>query len=176
MKDLRIPANIEAEKILLGILLMGDEEAWDEVNSLLQPEDFFQSAHKKIFQEVKKLYQSGLSADVVTLGDSLKKSGELESVGGVAYLGDLIHEIPSTGNITSYMEILREKSVLRKLIKTSQNFIDTASKENFQNINVLLDLVESEILNLGNTRTGSEPLPIGSLVEDGLKKFGTTFS
>ena len=165
----RIPFNIEAEKTLLGILLTGDKAAWDEVSAKLGGDDFFQSSHKAIFKVISKLYQGESCVDGVTVGEALSKSGELESIGGVSYLGDLMHGAPTNSNIKSYIEILREKSILRSVIKTSRDFIDMASKQRFKDVNSFLDNLESQILSLGNSRSGSELMPISSLVTPGLK-------
>lgn len=165
-----LPVNLEAEQSLLGILLLGEEEAWDEVAVMLTEDDFFQPAHKKIFHHIKELYKTGQPSDVVTLANALKKSSSLETVGGTAYLSDLIHQLPSTANITAYAQIIKDKSLLRKVINKSKDFIDKAQKEDFTKVEHFLDLIESEIFNLGVNRGLSDLIPVNELVDTGLKK------
>lgn len=165
-----LPENLEAERSLLGILLLGEEEAWDEIASTLKETDFFQPAHRKIFQNVKELHQRGQPSDVITLANLLKKKDLLEQVGGTAYLSELIHELPSSVNISSYAQIIKEKALLREVIHISEGFIDKAQKESYTKIEHFIDSLESEIFRLNQTRVQSELLPITDLVEPGLKK------
>ncbi len=165
-----LPAHLESEKSLLGALLLGEEESWDEVAPLISDRDFFQPAHKVIFAHIKDLRQKGQPTDAVTTGNALKKSGSLDQVGGAAYLSDLIHETPSTVNIRAYADIIKEKSVLRQAIRKSEQFIQKAQKEDYDKIEHFLDYLESEIFKLGESQSGSDPVKVDSLIESGLKK------
>ena len=174
MRD-SLPSSLESERAILGILLMGEEEDWDEVANFLKEEDFFQPAHKTIFSHIKELYKKGRSADPVTVANSLKKIDELEQVGGAGYLSDLIHQLASKANIKSYAEITFEKAVLRKIIKKSEEFIEKAYKEDYTKIEHFMDYLESEIFNLGDLGKNSELTPLNSLVEAGIKKLEDLF-
>ena len=165
-----LPANLEAEKFLLGILLLGEEESWDEVANIIKESDFFQPAHKRIFESVKELHQKGQPSDVITLANLLKKKSRLEQVGGTAYLSELIHDLPSSVNIASYARIVREKALLREVIHTSEKFIDKAWKEDYTKIEHFIDFLESEIFRLNKASSQSDLLSIADLVEPGLKK------
>ena len=165
-----LPANLEAEKFLLGILLLGEEESWDEVANILKESNFFQPAHRKIFEGVKELYQKGQPSDVITLANLLKKKNSLEQTGGAAYLSELIHDLPSSVNISSYARIIREKALLREIIHTSEKFIDRAWKEDYTKIEHFIDFLESEIFRLNKTSGQTDLLSIADLVEPGLKK------
>lgn len=165
-----LPANLEAEKFLLGILLLGEEESWDEVANIIRESDFFQPAHRKIFESVKELHQKGQPSDVITLANLLKKKNNLEQVGGTPYLSELIHDLPSSVNISSYARIIREKALLREVIHTSEKFIDKAWKEDYTKIEHFIDFLESEIFRLNKASSQSDLLSIADLVEPGLKK------
>ena len=165
-----LPESSEAERSLLGILLLGEEEPWDEVASKIKEADFFHPAHKKIFESVKELHQKGQPSDVITLANLLKKKNSLEQVGGTAYLSELIHELPSSANILSYANIIKEKSLLREVIHTSRKFIDKAEKEDYDKIDHFIDFLESEIFRLNKSRGQSDLFPITELVGPGLKK------
>ena len=175
MSSSSLPANLTAEKSLLGILLLGEEESWDEVAHLIVEEDFFQPAHKKIFRHVKELYRTGRPADVVTLANALKKSAVLETTGGTAYLSDLIHQIPSTANVAAYAQIIKDKSLLRQVIQKSKSFIDKAQKEDFVKMDQFMDFLEGEIFDLGAKRGISDLIPVNDLVDSGLKKLESLY-
>ena len=169
MRD-ALPSNLESERAILGILLMGEEEDWDEVASFLKAEDFFQPAHKTIFSHIQELYKKGQSADPVTIANSLKKSENLDQIGGASYLSDLIHQLTSKANIKAYANITAEKSMLRKVIHKSEEFIQKAYKEDYSKIEHFMDYLESEIFKLGDNKGNAELVPLNTLVEGGLKK------
>ena len=169
MRD-ALPSSLEAERAILGILLMGEEEDWDEVASFLKEEDFFQPAHKTIFSHIQELYKKGQSADPVTVANSLKKSDSLDQVGGASYLSDLIHQLASKANIRAYADIAVEKSILRKVIRKSEEFIQKAYSEDYSKIEHFIDHLESEIFKLGDNRESADLVPLNTLVEGGLKK------
>ncbi len=165
-----LPSSLEAERAILGILLMGEEEDWDEVAAFLKSEDFFQPAHKTIFSHIKELYKKGQSSDPVTVANALKKNKSLDQIGGAAYLSDLIHQLSSKTNIEAYAKITTEKAVLRKVIQKSEEFIQKAYKEDYSKIEHFIDYLEAEIFKLGDNRDSMELIPLNSLVESGLKK------
>lgn len=165
-----LPSSSSAERAILGILLMGEEEDWDEVAAYLKADDFFQPAHKTIFSHIQELYKKGQSADPVTVANSLKKTENLDQVGGASYLSDLIHQLSSKANIKAYADIAVEKAVLRKVIQKSEDFIQKAYKEDYSKIEHFIDYLESEIFKLGDNRENAELVPLNALVEGGLKK------
>ena len=165
-----LPSNIEAERAVLGILLMGEEGDWDEVAAFLKEEDFFRPAHKAIFSHIEELYKKGQNADPVTVANSLKKENKLEHVGGPAYLSDLIHQLASTAHIKAYADITVEKSLLRKVIRKSEEFIQKARKEDYSKIEHFMDYLEAEVFKLSDKRGHEELIPLNLLVDPGLKK------
>ena len=165
-----LPSNLEAERAILGILLMGEEEDWDEVAAFLKAEDFFQPAHKTIFSHIQELYKKGQSTDPVTVANSLKKNESLDQIGGASYLSDLIHQLASKTNIKAYADITAEKAILRKVIHKSEEFIQKAYKEDYSKIEHFMDYLESEIFKLGDSKENAELVPLNTLVEGGLKK------
>jgi len=169
MRDV-LPSHLEAERAILGILLMGEEEDWDEVASYLKEEDFFQPAHKTIFSHIQKIYKTGQSADPVTVGNSLKASENLEQVGGTSYLSDLINQLTSKANIKAYADITIEKSMLRQVIKKSEEFIQKAYKADYSKIEHFIDYLEQEIFQLGDSRQKTELVPLSHLVSESLNK------
>ena len=169
MRDV-LPSSAQSERALLGILLMGEEGDWDEVATYLKQEDFFQPAHKTIFSHVQELYQKGQSADPVTVANALKKNNQLDQVGGASYLSDLIHQLSSKENIKAYSNIVTEKSLLRKVIHKSEEFIQKAYKEDYSKIEHFMDFLEAEVFKLSNNQEKTELVPLNALVEGGMKK------
>lgn len=170
-----LPSSLDAEKTILGILLMGEEGDWDEVAGFLKEEDFFQPAHRTIFSHIQELYKKGQSADPVTVANSLKKDDKLDQIGGASYLSDLIHQLASKANIKAYADIAVEKSLLRKIIQKSEDFIQKAYKEDYSKIEHFIDYLEAEVFKLGDNRQSTDLLALNTLVESGLKKLEDLF-
>ena len=119
------PQNMEAEKSILGGLML-EQEAWDDVSEILVEDDFYKPSHKRIYAAIRELHRREMPADLVTVSNLMMEKGELESIGGAAYLAEMSDQTPSTANITSYAKIVQEKSLLRKVINSSQDFVDKA--------------------------------------------------
>ena len=164
------PYNLDAERNLLGILLLESTDVWDDLVGLIDESDFFQPAHKTIFAQIKKIYNKGQAPDIITLGNSLEADSLLDQVGGVAYLGEIIDGVASTSNIKAYAGIIKEKSLLRKIIHKSEEFIEKSYKESYEKIEHHLDYLESEVFKLTDERSQSELVPVKDLMDLGLKK------
>ena len=112
---LRVPPHsIEAEQSVLGGLML-ENIAWDKIADLIGDDDFYRDDHRRIYKHISKLIEANRPADVITVGESLERNAELESVGGLAYVGMLSINTPSAANIRRYAEIVRERSIMRKL-------------------------------------------------------------
>jgi len=112
------PQNLEAESSVLGGILL-ENEAINLVLELLRAEDFYRESHRKIFRAMIELSDRSEPVDLITLSEHLKNRGELEAVGGSAYLASLADFVPTAANISYYARIVREKSILRSLISTA---------------------------------------------------------
>ena len=119
------PHSLEAEQSILGGLLL-DNEAADRVGDVVGEDDFYSEAHRLIFRHVNLLAGDGKPVDVVTLSESLSSSQKLDYVGGLAYLGALVQNVPTAANIRHYANIVRERSILRQLAATAGEIADTA--------------------------------------------------
>ncbi len=104
------PHSIEAEQSVLGGLML-DNERWDDVAERVVAEDFYTRPHRHIFTEMGRLQESGSPIDLITLAESLERQGQLDSVGGFAYLAELSKNTPSAANISAYADIVRERAV-----------------------------------------------------------------
>lgn len=116
LDGLRIPPHsMEAESSLLGALLL-DNEAWDQVAEMVSESDFYRHEHRFIFRSLATLIGADKPADVITVFEELRLHGKEQELGGLPYLNQLAQYVPSAGNIKRYAELVRERSILRKLI------------------------------------------------------------
>jgi replicative DNA helicase len=118
-----LPANADAERFVLGSILLNDDRYLD-ASSVLEPEDFALEKHRRIFSRIKDLYDRGENIDRVTVAEELSRQGQLESVDGLSYLISLDDGLPEIANLDSYVRIVKEKSLLRQTIFGCQKIID----------------------------------------------------
>jgi replicative DNA helicase len=147
--QLRIPPNsVEAESSVLGGLLL-DNSAWDRVGDILSDGDFYRYEHRLIFSSVSTLINGNRAADVITVFEHLQSQGKADDVGGLAFLNSLAQYVPSSANIRRYAEIVRERSILRKLVSVSDEIATSAMNTNGRPVPHILDEAEQKIFNIG---------------------------
>ena len=123
--DKPMPSNIEAERLILGVILL-DNTMINQAAERLKPEDFFVPSHRLIYEKMLYLYEHGHAIDPVALAEELRRAGELEQVGGAAYVASLFDGTPRFSNIDNYTRITKGKSTLRRLISASNQVINMA--------------------------------------------------
>lgn len=138
------PHSIEAEQSVLGGLLL-DNAAWDRIADFLSEADFYRFDHRLIFQSIARLISATKPADVITVFEMLQVAGKAEEVGGLAYLNSLAQNTPSAANIRRYAEIVRERSVLRKLVTVADDIASAAFAPKGREVRELLDEAESKV-------------------------------
>ena len=148
-----LPHNIEAEQAVLGCVLI-DTEAPITILNELHSADFYTDSHKNIFSSMQSVFARNLPIDYVTLTDELEKAGQLEAVGGIAYIGTLTNVVPSAANFRHYVEIVKRDSVLRRLIKSAQEIIDNSYTED--TLESALSFAERNIFEIGKTQDRSD--------------------
>ena len=147
--QLRVPPHsIEAESSVLGGLLL-DNAAWDRVGDLLGEDDFYRYEHRLIYSAMVALINGSKPADVITVHEQLQHTGKGEEIGGLAYLNALAQYVPSAGNIRRYAEIVRERAILRKLVKASDEIASNAFNPQGRPVALILDDSEQKIFNIG---------------------------
>ena len=114
------PHSIEAEQSVLGGLML-DNDAWDKIADIINEHDFYRRDHRLIFRSIDALVERNSPFDVVTLSEWLDANNQLDTAGGLAYLGTLANNTPSAANILAYANIVRERSVLRHLIQVGNS-------------------------------------------------------
>jgi len=147
--QLRIPPHsIESESSVLGGLLL-DNAAWDRVGDLLTDADFYRYEHRMIYGAIGALVNASKPADVITVFEHLQSQGKAEEIGGLVYLNSLAQYVPSAGNIRRYAEIVRERSVLRKLVAASDEIATNAFNPKGRPVSTIVDEAEQKIFNIG---------------------------
>lgn len=148
----KIPPNsMEAEQSVLGAMLL-DKEAVSVATEFISGEDFYREAHKEIFDAIVELFDKGQPVDLITLPEKLKVRNTLEAVGGITYLTNLMSIVPSTHNVGNYAKIIEEKSLLRKLIRAS-NEIMGKSYEAREEVVHVLEMAEKSIFDISLNRS-----------------------
>jgi replicative DNA helicase len=139
---------VEAESSVLGGLLL-DNQAWDRVGDLLVDRDFYRYEHRMVFGAISTLVNASKPADVITVFEQLQSLGKADEVGGLAYLNSLAQYVPSASNIRRYAEIVRERSILRKLVSASDEIATNAFNPQGKPVAKILDEAEQKIFNIG---------------------------
>ncbi|MBT43817.1 MAG: replicative DNA helicase [Idiomarina sp.] len=154
------PHSIEAEQSVLGGLML-DNDAWDKVAGSIIAEDFYHRGHRMIFQALQKLSDNSQPMDLVTVSEVLEAAGELDKVGGFAYLGEISKNTPSAANILAYANIVRERAVLREMIAAANDIAESGYDTQGRNSQELLDEAESKVFRIAEKRTSATEGPKG---------------
>lgn len=160
------PQSLEAEKAILGCILIS-EEAKIQAFEFLKPEFFYSGIHKAVFLAVCELYEKNEKCDLVTLTNHLKKKNLLEYAGGVNYLTELVEMLPTAANVDEYLKIVRDKYLLRQIIENATRIITEASGEP-EEIDSFIDKAEAAIFEISQHKTGKIAYPLRELVKDNI--------
>ncbi|HXQ21251.1 MAG TPA: replicative DNA helicase, partial [Candidatus Acidoferrales bacterium] len=161
------PQSIEAEESVLGGVLL-DNNALDRAIEFVAAEDFYREAHRKIMRAMVELNQRAEPVDLVTLSDALKVRGELQDVGGSAYLAELADKVPTAANVAYYARIVRHKAVLRSLIQTATE-IATHGYESTGDVDQFLDEAEHKIFEISERKVRPTFFRIRDIMVDSMK-------
>src|SRR6201997_3771387 len=145
-----LPHNLEAERSVLGAILLHND-AFNLAAEVIDAGDFFRDAHRRIFDKMVKLVERGDAVDLVTLKDELGRAGELDEVGGPAYIAALVDGVPRATNVEHYARIIKEKSTLRNLIYSANKILATAY-EGGEEADVILDQAEHAIFAIADKK------------------------
>ena len=147
-----LPMHIEAEKSVIGAVLL-DDTCFGILEETLQAQDFYVPAHSVIYKTMLELSENNQRIDMITLQDALQKSGQLVSVGNVAYLVELQENIPSFGILEQHVKIIRSKAILRSLIHSSLDIITSCYNQNEAEIDHVIDEAEKKIFHIVHNRS-----------------------
>lgn len=163
------PHSVEAEQSVLGSLLI-ENDAWDRIGDVVREDDFYRFDHRLIFQHIARLIEKSRPADVVTVFESLQSVQRADEVGGLAYLNALAQSVPSAANIRRYAEIVRDRSVLRRLVGVADEIASSAYNPQGKDTAQLLDEAESKVFAIAEDgsrgQAGFQALPdvLGNVV------------
>jgi len=158
------PQNIEAEKSVLGAIMI-DPEAIVKVADILEEDDFYKKNHKTIFTAMKEIYSKGEPIDILSLSSRLKEKKHLKPVGGVSYLTELVNQVPTISNVSHYAQIVKKKKILRDLISASQKIIELGYDES-QEIEFILDKAEKAIFNISKESLKQDFIRVKEAIEE----------
>ena len=141
------PHSVEAEQSVLGGLLL-ESGALDKITDLVLADDFYRNEHRLIYRQIIRLSEQAKPVDVITVAEALEIAGELDKVGGLPYLGGLAQNVPSAANIRRYGEIVRERSIMRKLAEVGSDIASSAYNPTGRDAAQLLDEAESKVFEI----------------------------
>ncbi len=160
------PQNLEAEESILSAVLIDNDTLLD-VLEVLAPEDFYKSAHQKIFAAVTELFSKNEPVDLVTLANILRSQNRLEEIGGASYLARLVDTVPLAVNAQHYAKIVHDKACLRRLIEKS-NAIARRCFEDSDDVDNIIDFAESAIFEISENKIKPSFYHIGKIIEDNI--------
>jgi replicative DNA helicase len=165
MADRTLPHNLEAEKCVLGAILINNH-GFNQAAEVIDAQDFFRDAHRRIFEKMVTLTDRNEPVDLVTLKDELTRSGELDEVGGPAYISALTDGVPRSANVEYYAKIVKERSTLRRLIQSASDVLARAYDAE-EDADLLLDEAERSIFQIAEHRMRAGFVRLGELVDSG---------
>jgi replicative DNA helicase len=160
------PHSLEAEQSLLGGLLL-DNEVESRIGDVVASEDFYSDAHRVIYAAAMRLIGDGKPADAVTVAESLASTQQLDYIGGLAYLGALVQNVPTTANSRHYAQIVRERSILRQLAAAAGEIAGSAFRPMGRSAREVLDEAETKVMHIAEqgARGQLQALPIDTLLK-----------
>ena len=152
------PHDIEAEQAVIGSMLT-DKDAVVDAIEILKADDFYRQDNKTIYEAILNLYNRGEPIDIITVKAELISIGKFEAVGGLEYIAVLPDKVPTTANVDRYIKIVEEKSILRRLIKASNELIDLGYAET-EDVDTIMDQAEKKVFEIsqGKNQKGYTPI------------------
>ncbi len=169
-----LPQNIEAEQSVLGSMII-DRGAIARAAEALSTEDFYRDSHKVIFSVIIEMSQKDIPVDMITLIEHLRVLAKLESAGGITYITEISTSVPSTANLKTYIDIVAEKSMLRKLIKASNEII-AESYDKQDDVEKVIDNAEKRIFDIAEKRSNSDFEALSTVLERGFLEIERLFN
>ena len=169
------PHNIEAEQSVIGSLLI-DPDAVIRVAPFLRPEDFYRQAHGLIYEAILALHERREPADFITLSDELERRGQLEQVGGAAYLANLLNVVPTAAHVEHYARIVERTALLRRLIDAAQQIAALAYSAAEADVDEVVDRAEQILFAVSERRLSRELVPIQEVLRQYFERIGYLYT
>ena len=167
-KGKELPQNLEAEASLLGAILI-DTDAIIKVADVIDETDFFDPKNAHIYRCIKKIYENRGAIDVLTLADMLKSENLLDSVGGSSYINELTNFVPTAAHVVKYAEIVSDKSMRRKLIRTSKEITDFGYNEQ-TSIGDIIETAETKLFDVSGKHVKNSIISLEQILNDSFER------
>lgn len=169
-KRLRVPPhNVEAEKALLGAIILKPEVMHD-VSVAIYPESFYADKHSEIYRAIVEVFTKGDPIDILSVTTKLKNNGQIDRVGGASYVTELVEQVPAAGNAHYYTEVVQSRAVLRGLIHAADDIAELGYSDP-ENIDETLDQAEKKVYGVTNSTTSQKFKTIGSSLTEAWERF-----
>ena len=165
------PQNLDAERSLLGALLM-DKEAFNRIADIISSGDFYQRNHQTVYEAALRLYERQEPIDLLSLSNKLSDMKELENIGGMSYLTSLASSVPTSAHIVTYANIVKRKKMLRDLIDAAQHIICLGYRAE-DDVDTLLDEAEKRLFSVSQKSGGKNFLDVGSTLDEAIERITT---
>jgi len=169
-----LPYNLEAEQSVIGSMLI-DKTAISRVVEVLKGDDFYRDSHKVIFNAIFELYQKDTPIDMITLLEHLRSAEKLDASGGVTYISEISNSVPSTANLSSYIKIVDDKSILRKLIRASTEIMENCYNKQ-DDVEAVMDIAEQKVFNISEKKNSGDFEPMNTVLERGFLEIERIFN
>jgi replicative DNA helicase len=143
------PHSVEAEQSVLGGVML-DPSSWDQIADVVSSEDFYRNDHRLIFAAIGALTERDQPPDALTVSEHLDRQGELAAAGGLPYLSQLVRDVPSSANVRAYARIVRERAMLRQLVKIGNAIAGSVHEEEGRTVDELVDLAEQKVFDIAD--------------------------
>lgn len=167
------PQNIEAERCVLGAMLI-DDEAIGLAIEILDESWFYEDSHHRIYTAILDLYNNRKKVDLITLSDKLRNDNLLDSVGGVPYLSEIIDAVPTSANVEYYAHIVKEKGIFRRLIRNATKIVNDCY-ETKGNVGEVVDSAEKLIFEISDLKHSQKSVHIKDLVKTSIEKIDSLY-
>ncbi len=168
------PQNVEAEQSILGGILL-ENHAINAAVEILGRDDFYSEAHRKIFAAILDMSEQNEPVDLITLSNVLRNKNTLDSVGGTAYLASLVDNVPSAANVANYAKIVKEKAILRGLIGSATQIINSCY-ETGSDVDQVLDQAEHSIFEISEHKVRPSFIPLRDIIKDSFRSIEDLYS
>ena len=167
------PQDLAAERGVLGGMMLSKDAIADVVETV-RGADFYRPAHEMIYEAIIDLYGRGEPADLVTVSDELSKRGELQRVGGGAYLADLIDMVPTAANAGFYAEIVVERAQLRRLVEAGTRIVQLGFAADGGEVDEVINEAQAQIYAVTERGQSEDFLPLGEVIDETLNAIEAT--
>lgn len=169
-----LPQSTEAEQSVIGSMII-DKSAIAQVLEKLKEEDFYRDGHKVLYKSIREMFQKDMPVDLLTILEHLKSTDMLDKCGGVTYISELSGSVPTTANLSAYIKIVEEKSLLRKLIKSSTKIIEE-SYNGQDDVEKVLDAAQKKIFDIAEKKNSGDYEVLSSVLERGFLEIERLFN